>query len=209
MEETIESIISSDEKILWKGKRNKKILRFYLIAGLIITILIALFFFSQNTVEHFLGRETSTSGASIASFTIIIGFIVTFLIYYNKQSSTYVVTDKKIIVEQGWISPELNYAYHDKIRHLDISHGILGSMLNVGTIYVDSGKVITSEMRRKEIRGINMSPSKPKVVYYALKDIENPKRVYNLIERIIEKSQEPNLKADINEKQTEPPYKKD
>jgi membrane protein YdbS with pleckstrin-like domain len=201
MEETIEDLISPDEKILWKGKRNDKMLNFYLISGLIITIALSLFFFSQGSVEHFLGREQSTSGSSIASVIILIGFVVSFSIYYNKQASAYVITERKIIVQHGWVPKSPSYAYHDQIRHMDISYGLMGHFFNVGTIYIDSGKIVTSEMKRKEIRGLNMNPSKPTIIYDAMKDIENPKKVYNLIERMIEKSKGINQKAELDEKQ--------
>lgn len=204
MDDIIKSLISSEEKILWKGKRNDKILNFYLILGLIITILIALFYFSQGTVEHFLGSRNATSGTSIASFAILVGFVVSFSVYYSKQASEYVITDKKVIVKHGLISKRVDYTYHDKIRHIDISHGLMGIFFDVGTIYVDSGKIITSQMRRKEIRGLNMNPSKPKVIYYEIKDVENPKRIYNLIERMIEKTKEPTSQGGFNEPPKEP-----
>lgn len=204
MDDTIKSLISSEEKVLWKGKRNDKILNFYLILGLIITILIALFYFSQGTVEHFLGSKNATSGSSIASFAILVGFVVSFSVYYSKQASEYVITDRKVIVKHGLISKRVDYAYHDKIRHTDISHGLMGMFFDVGTVYVDSGKIITSQMRRKEIRGLNMNPSKPQVIYYAIKDVENPKRVHNLIQRMVERSNEPKQQEGFNEPEKEP-----
>jgi hypothetical protein len=190
MDDAIEAVISLDEKIIWKGRRNNSILNFYLILGLALSIIVALFYFSQGTVEHFLGTSGGTQGSSIAALAILIGFFISFGVYFSKSASIYVITDKKVIVSHGLIHQTVNYAYHDKIRHTDVSYGILGLFMNIGTIYVDSGKIITEKMKRKEIRGLNMNPSKPKVVYYALKDVANPKKVQSLIERMIEKTKD-------------------
>jgi hypothetical protein len=197
MEETIQDVIALDEKVLWKGRRNNTILNTYLVAGLIISILLAIFFFSQGTVEHDLGKGI-TSGKSIATLAIFIGFIVSFSIYYSKQASVYIITDRKVIVQHGLISKRLGYAYHENIRHVDISHGFLGTFLDVGSIYVDSGKTMTSQMRRKEIRGLNMNPMKPIIIYDIIKDVEHPHKVYNLIERLVEKTKNKSSPLDIN-----------
>lgn len=193
-------VISEEEKVLWKGRRNDSILNFYLIAGLVITVIIAVFFFSQGSVEHQLGRNNLTSGQSIAGLTVLIGFVVSFTLYYNKLASRYVITDKKVIVQYGLVTETVQYAYHENIRHMHIKQGIIGALFNVGTVYVDSGKMVSKEMHFREVRGMLMDPKKPKIVYYALKNVQNPQKIYNLIERMIQKSKEPKPHESINEK---------
>lgn len=196
----IADIISPGEKVLWKGRRNDRILDFYLFAGLAITILIAIFFYSQGAVYHELGKGGITSGKSIAAFVILIGFFASFSLYYNKHASRYVITDKKAIIQFGLFSRTIQYAYHDKTRHINIKQGLIGSLFNVGTVYIDSGRAIASEMHFREIRGMNMNPSKPKIIYYALKNVENPQKVYSLLLAMIEKSRIPKPEESLNEK---------
>lgn len=199
MRTSIEDIISPDEKILWKGRRNEKILNFYLFSGLAITLIIAFFFFTYGSVEHHLGSENITDGKAISALAIFIGFFTSFAFYYNKAASKYIITDKKVIVQHGLSSRTINYAYFERITHTFAESGIIGSFFNVGKVYIDSGKVTKEKMRRTEIRGLNMNPENPQIIYYIIKDVENPKKVHNLIERMIEKSKEPKPHESLNE----------
>ncbi|MFA6072923.1 MAG: PH domain-containing protein [Candidatus Woesearchaeota archaeon] len=191
IENTAESLVSSEEKTLWRGKRNKKINSFYLTFSLILTFIIAILSLVIQPTTYNVSLSTSTSGITTFLFILIIGSVISILIYSNIQSEKYIITNKKTIIQTGIFTKKLSYAYHSNIQHLDLSQGQLSSLFNVGTIYIDSGKKITSTTRRNSLRGLNMSPMKPKTIYDILNDVENPQKIYTLIKQFSHKENTP------------------
>ncbi|MGV8169688.1 MAG: PH domain-containing protein [Candidatus Nanoarchaeia archaeon] len=194
MDELIEQAVSIEEKILWKGRRSRKVLNFYLFLGILVTILISLFFFSQGQVFHGHVTERSTEGEAVGLLALIVGLIISFLIYNGRKNTAYVITDKKTVIRHGGINADIIYVGHSDVKNMKINRGVFSRIFNVGTIQIDSGKKTKEELKWQSIRGPNTAPPQSKIIYDYIKKVENPQKVFNLIDSLVKK------KRNLNEK---------
>ena len=184
MKEPIEKAISSDEKILWKGSRNKPIMIFYLILSFSFIFLISLFFFMNETISHSAFSSGSTPGHSVSILVLIVGLIITTAIYHSKEEYVYIITDKKILIRKGGLNADIIYIEHDSIKSLKLKQNLSGHLFNVGNIFIDSGKRIVKQEKYSAIK--NASPEAPKIIYDKIKYVKNPIRIFNLLKRTID-----------------------
>ena len=87
------------------------------------------------------------------------------------KNTKYYVTDKRIIIQNGFIAENYQTIYYKDIRNVDLRVGIIDRMLNVGDVYFDLGNYTTNNGNR--------------TVKAAFLDIENPRQIYSKLQKIV------------------------
>ncbi len=176
------SPLVSGEKEIWSGKPKKKAFIINQILGMApIAILwlaidggiISMFF----TQDH--GEMGSMAWFLIPFFAIHLAPVWIWLsqvITANKkwQNTQYYVTDKRIIIQNGFIAANYQTIYYKDIKNVNLHIGIIDKMLGVGDIRFDLGYNV-HHRNNGTINNINA----------AFLDIENPMEIYPRIQKII------------------------
>lgn len=79
------------------------------------------------------------------------------------KNTTYYVTDKRIIIENGFVAGNYQTIYYKDIKNVRINIGIIDKLLGVGDIYFDT-----------EVPGVN-----------AFLDVENAFDIYPRIQKVV------------------------
>lgn len=85
------------------------------------------------------------------------------------KNTMYYVTDRRIIIQTGFLDRELQTVYYKDIRDVNLRVGLLDKLLKVGDIHFDMGHFT----------------SKGRAVTKAFLDVENPHEAYSRIQRIV------------------------
>jgi len=146
----IDNILTPGESILWKGKPKKSA---FIINKSIVMLPFALLwlsfdiFFIINFV--FWGQ-----------FENILIFIIPFFAFHlmpvwiwlanvltaNRRwkNTKYIVTDKRIIIQSGFIGTDYKTLYYKDISNVHLNIGVIDTFLKVGDIYFDTTKTSQS-----------------------------------------------------------------
>ena len=76
--------------------------------------------------------------ALLTIWTIIIPIIILAIIYLSRSSTTYVITNKRVIGRTGFISEDFKSSTFKHITSLRVKQGIIGKLFNFGNIIVDT-----------------------------------------------------------------------
>ena len=76
--------------------------------------------------------------AIITIWTIIIPIIVIGIIYLNKSSMKYAITDKRVIGRTGIVSEDFKSSTFKHITSMRVQQGIIGKIFNFGNIIIDT-----------------------------------------------------------------------
>lgn len=87
------------------------------------------------------------------------------------KNTMYYVTDRRILIQTGFIDRDLQTVYYKDIRNVDLRIGIIDKMLGVGDIYFDLGEYRTNR--------------KTRTMYKAFLDVEAPQEVYTRVQKIV------------------------
>lgn len=87
------------------------------------------------------------------------------------KNTKYYVTDKRIIIQNGFIAENYQTIYYNDIKNISLHIGIIDKLVNVGDIYFDFGYYL----------GNNREVS----VKIGFLDIENPTEIYTKLQKII------------------------
>ena len=87
------------------------------------------------------------------------------------KNTVYYVTDRRILIQTGFVDQELKTIYYKDIRNVNLRIGLIDRLLGVGDLYFDLGEYYSHQ--KKQI---------PVNVFL---DIENPREVYTRIQKII------------------------
>lgn len=87
------------------------------------------------------------------------------------QNTKYYVTDKRIIIQNGFIAENYQTIYYKDIRNVSLGVGVIDKMLNVGDIYFHLGNNVASNSN---------GTSKT-----AFLDIENVRDIYSKLQKIV------------------------
>lgn len=85
------------------------------------------------------------------------------------KNTKYYVTDKRIIIQNGFIGENYQTIYYKDIQNIDLRVGIIDKMLNVGDIYFD----------------LSYHSSNNKSVTTAFLDIENAVEIYGKLQKVV------------------------
>lgn len=176
--EQTDIILANGEQILWEGKPNKKAFILNSILPMMPIALLWLIFdgFFIATII-FTGAFKEIAFFVIPFFAIHlfpvwkwIGDILSSAVKWEK--TRYLVTDKRIVIQSGFISSNVNSIYYKDIDHARLHIGVFDKIFNVGDIIISSNKYWE--------RTSNSSSSS-----FSILDIENPHETYRRIQKII------------------------
>jgi len=136
----IESILSENETVIWKGKPKKW--AFFLTKTLGM-MPIALLWLAFDSVFIFAVFQESGTMVLIPALAFIAFHLMPVWIWlYNVftankiwQNTEYAVTDKRIIFKTGFIGSDIQTLYYKDIKNVRLNIGIIDKMLGVGDIY--------------------------------------------------------------------------
>ena len=84
----------------------------------------------------------------------------------------YYLTDRRIIIQSGFVDQQTQTIYYKDIRNADLRIGLVDKLLGVGDIYFDIGEY-------------HMRKGRQVADYKTFLDIENPHQVYARVQKII------------------------
>lgn len=165
------------ESVIWSAKPKKSA---YIINQIIVMMPFALLWLAIDSA--ILVPMLQSGGASKMLFFIIPFFALHLMPVWiwlgnvlsaNKrwQNTKYYVTDKRIIIQNGFVAENYQTIYYKDIRNVDLRVGVIDKMLNVGDVYFDLGNYTTNNGNRT---------SKT-----AFLDIENVRDIYSKLQKIV------------------------
>lgn len=87
------------------------------------------------------------------------------------KNTKYYVTDKRIILQTGFVDMNYQTIYYKDIRNVNLRIGIIDKLLGVGDIYFDLGTYVSRNGTR--------------TISHAFLDIENPHEIYPRLQKIV------------------------
>lgn len=158
------------ESVIWSAKPKKSA---YIINQIIVMMPFALLWLA---IDSAIIIPMLLSGVASKMLFFIIPFFAIHLmpvwiwlgnvLSANKrwQNTKYYVTDKRIIIQNGFVAENYQTIYYKDIRNVDLRVGVIDKMLNVGDVYFDLGH--------------NGKKT-------AFLDIENPREIYSKLQKIV------------------------
>ena len=145
---SIEDVVSGNEKILWRGKPNAKS---YVLANMLKMMPIALIWLLfDGTFIYFFSVGMAEGGIPIGLLGFIIPFFLLHLapvwIWLGKtikavrevRNLEYAITDKRIIIRSGMVGIDFKFINYTEIDSVNVKVGIIDKIFRVGDIYVNS-----------------------------------------------------------------------
>lgn len=175
MKNELRKLVSSDEKILYEGKPNKKcytyesifnpLLPFAIIWAIIDFGIIGSAFFSKGS-NNMLYFMIPFMLLHLMPVWIYLGGVL--LTVRRYKNTNYIVTDRAIYVSGGIFSKSFNRKSFAELSQINLHRGIFDQWLNVGDIVATSNQVSTNG----------------KVSLVSINSISNYIEVYNLVKKL-------------------------
>jgi len=184
MNPNINNILESNEKVVWQGIINRKVLITTLIIFLAVTFIIGGIVAAQQTINYTFNEQPKQISGSIAGIAIIlIGLLISLFSFFSDIVKNYAVTQKRIIIKSGLIGTDFKSIYFDQIKNIIVDVGLIGKIFSVGSIKIDIGKTETYSTG-----GNHNAPSqvRTRTMYDVLKYIDNPYEVYKYLQKTLE-----------------------
>lgn len=182
----INTILETEEKVVWEGKINRRVLITRSIIGIIIPVVIIYFFLSGDVINYTSnGVAKTVSGALLRGLSLGILFLIIILNYISNFIKKYTITNKRVIIESGLIGTDFNSIYFTQIRNSNVNVGIIDKIFSTGSINIDTGKISTIESGN----GQNHS-SNTHTTYDTLSNIDNPYETYKIFQAVSSERQE-------------------
>lgn len=87
------------------------------------------------------------------------------------ENTKYYVTDKRIILQTGFVDMNYQTVYYKDIKNINLRIGLIDKLLGVGDIYFDLGSYVNRNGTR--------------TISHAFLDIENPHEIYPRLQKIV------------------------
>lgn len=157
------------EKVLWEGRKSRKIFMHYYLAGIIfITLALTLFLGSLDQFLPFISDFSvylSLFLAGIGVFLILLSEIKRIIIIYR-------VTETRVEKEQGIINKRVEHIPYQMVEKISSNNPWYARLLKIGDIEINTGEE-----------------------HFWIKSIDNPEKVeeiiHNAISRITRRYSEP------------------
>ncbi len=167
-------ILIPGEQILWQGKPKKNAF----ILNKVLTMLpIAIIWLGFDSMI-FGAFSTAGSMGGILMLFLIFHLMPVWIWLYNAltaakkwKNTVYYVTDRRIIIQTGFLDAELQSVYYKEIRDVNLRIGLIDKLLGVGDIYFDLGTYYHNGKTRVNRR--------------SFLDIAQPHQVYTRVQKII------------------------
>jgi uncharacterized membrane protein YdbT with pleckstrin-like domain len=69
---------------------------------------------------------------------VLVGFVILFVWWLQCQATTLTVTQERTILRKGLLSKSTTEVWHEDVRNVQISQGLLQRLLGVGTVGISS-----------------------------------------------------------------------
>ena len=172
-------ILATGENVLWEGKPNKKAFILNSILPMMPFILLWLAFDG-----FFIFTFVVTGAFSEMAFFIIPFFALHLLPVWKWlgnlltasakwEKTKYLVTDKRIVLQSGFISSNINSIYYKDIDNVNLHIGVFDRMFGVGDIIISTNKMFRDSENRLHQAS------------HCILDIPNPHDTYRKVHKII------------------------
>lgn len=186
MANEVESILESQEKIIWQDVINRKVMYFYLIIALMIIGGLASFLFSQKTINYTSNGVANTiAGSTVGGAVLGLGLLITLLAFWSSYVVQYYITNKRVLIKSGLIGTDFNSIYFTEIKTANVNVGLIGKIFSVGTINIDTGKIETVTSGSG-----NERHTKTQTAYDKLSCVNRPYEVYKYFQTSLTSRQE-------------------
>ena len=192
----LELMVGRLEKILWKGKPNKRCFILESIFNPLFPFALIWLLFDAFFIYAFLHAAPTDEIPNEFAPTLIIFFAIhlmpvwlyligVFFVFKRYKHTEYIITDKAIYYSGGLFSSSCNMRPVTELAHVNINihRGMIDQIIGVGDV------IITSNNIDQLYRSRNISQVKPIIITIA--DTKEYRQVYEIIAR---------LKEDISEK---------
>lgn len=188
----INNILESNEKVVWQGVINRKVILFFSIFIFVVAFVIGSLAFTKGIFDYnLMGQSKRISGSTIGIIVILIGLVISLLSYFADKVKEYVITRKRIVIKSGLIGTDFKSIYFDQIKNIIVDVGIIGKIFNTGTIKIDIGKTETFSTGGGYTNRRYSSPQvQTTTMYDYLKHIDNPYGVYKYLQQTLESRKE-------------------
>lgn len=181
----INSILIEGEKVIWSGIPKKSAFIMNKVVTMLPFALLWLAFDSFFIIAMF-----STEGSSE-----MLGFAIPFFAFHlmpvwiwlgnvlsakkRWENTQYAVTDKRIIIQSGFIGINYQTIYYKEIKNVHLRVGIIDKLLGVGDIYFDTSISVMGMSIPNSNNANNMGNPQ------AFLDIENAYELYPKLQKIV------------------------
>ena len=148
----LELMVGSNEKILWKGKPNK---RCFILEGIFNPMLpfaLVWFLFDSLFIAAFIGGVATPGAPAVFSIFPLIFFLFHLMpvwiylggvifVFRRYQHTEYIVTDKGVYISGGLFSYTCNMKPFAEMARVNIHRGIIAQIVGVGDIVLTCNNV--------------------------------------------------------------------
>lgn len=122
MEQEIIMVLEPEEKVVWQGVINRKIMMFYLVLSLIVIITLSFLFFSQETISYTSNKvPKNITGSTIGIFLFMGGVFLSLISFLSHYVTKYIITNKRVLIKSGLIGIDFNSIYFTEVKTVKVS----------------------------------------------------------------------------------------
>lgn len=189
----LELMVGSNEKILWKGKPNK---RCFILEGIFNPMLpfaLAWFLFDSLFIATFIGGAATSGAPAVFSIFPLIFFLIHLMpvwiylggvifVFRRYQHTEYIVTDKGFYISGGLFSYTCNMKPFTELARVNIHRGIIDQIIGVGDVVLTSNNI--ADYYNSDVR-VNGRPVGTGFGI-TISDIKDYRKVFELIKKLQE-----------------------
>ena len=189
----LELMVGSNEKILWKGKPNK---RCFILEGIFNPMLpfaLAWFLFDSLFIATFIGGAATSGAPAVFSIFPLIFFLIHLMpvwiylggvmfAFRRYQHTEYIVTDKGVYISGGLFSYTCNMKPFTELARVNIHRGIIDQIIGVGDVVLTSNNI--ADYYNSDVR-VNGRPVGTGFGI-TISDIKDYRKVFELIKKLQE-----------------------
>lgn len=194
MNPNITNILEADEKVVWQGVVNRKILATSFVISLVIIFTVGGFLFSKETIGYTSdGQPKQISGAIVGLAIMALGTLLSTFSFLSDFVKNYAITEKRAIIKSGIIGIDFKSIYFDQIKDILIEVSVIERIFKVGSIKIDTGKTRTYSTGGAGRTHNNFGTTgaiETKTMYDTMKHVENPYEAYKNLQSALESRKE-------------------
>jgi len=177
----LHQILNTDEKIIWQGKPD--FVLYFLSSGGVFILGGFLAVFLYFTLGKSIGGNASFFAIFIPLTLASFAFFYSLIVY---KYILYIITDKRMILQSGFIGRDFEFVDYDKVQNTNVNVGILDKIVgrNTGTISVHANRFVSVSNSYTDISGRQQTTSGIQEHPFVLRDIINPYEVLNLFKKV-------------------------
>ncbi len=189
----LELMVGSNEKILWKGKPNK---RCFILEGIFNPMLpfaLAWFLLDSLFIATFIGGAATSGAPDVFSIFPLIFFLIHLMpvwiylggvifVFRRYQHTEYIVTDKGVYISGGLFSYTCNMKPFTELARVNIHRGIIDQIIGVGDVVLTSNNI--ADYYNSDVR-VNGRPVGTGFGI-TISDIKDYRKVFELIKKLQE-----------------------